>query len=222
MDPLLAVPPSASTATIKSNHHPHYGKSSSTTAIYDIPPPPLITDSSIYTPARATTERIPTTTWGSFTAVVVVFLVILTCFILNCSCIRRKVNEKRMDKLGRSGPLSFERRHKELQEADLEWNNHPPMVFTNEKLTTPESTYSSKHSTSSTSSSWSTVNSTIAQKHHYQDKNFIKNQPPSVQLRLTLENASNSSLSESKRPMIPLPAARQPQNLEPSLLPNQS
>ncbi|GAN07412.1 hypothetical protein MAM1_0160d06909 [Mucor ambiguus] len=211
MDPLLAVPPSASTPTIKSNHHSHYGKSSTTTAVYGIPPP--LTTDSIYTPARATTERIPTTTWGSFTAVVVVFLVILTCFILNCSCIRRKVNEKRMDKLGRSGPLSFERRHKELQEADLEWNNHPPMVFTNEKLTTPESTYSSKHSTSSTSSSWSTANSTIAQKHHYQDKNFIKNQPPSVQLRLTLENASNSSLSESKRPMIPLP---QPQNFVPT------
>lgn len=204
MDPLLAISPSAPNPTIKSNHHRHYEKPS-TTNIYDIPPP-LITDS-IYTPAKATTERIPTTTWGSFTAVVVVFLVILTCFILNCSCIRRKVNEKRMDKLGRSGPLSFERRHKELQEADLEWNNHPPMVFTNEKLTTPESTYSSKHSTSSTSSSWSTANSTIAQKHHYHDKNFIKNQPPSVQLRLTLENASNSTLSESaaKRPTIPLP-----------------
>ncbi|KAL9546129.1 hypothetical protein MBANPS3_006810 [Mucor bainieri] len=201
MDPLLAIPPSAPTPTIKSHHHPHSGKSATTTAIYDVPP--LITDS-IYAPARATTERIPTTTWGSFTAVVVVFLVILTCFILNCSCIRRK--------LGRSGPLSFERRHKELQEADLEWNNHPPMVFTNEKLTTPESTYSSKHSTSSTSSSWSTANSTIAQKHHYQDKNFIKNQPPSVQLRLTLENASNSSLSESKRPTIPLP---QPQHFVP-------
>ncbi|KAK4514437.1 Fructose-bisphosphate aldolase 1 [Mucor velutinosus] len=202
MDPLLAMPPSASTSTIKSNHHPHYEKSSTTTVIYDIPLP-LITNN-IYKPARATTERIPTTTWGSFTAIVVVFLVILTCFILNCSCIRRKVNEKRMDRLGRSGSLSFERRHKELQEADLEWNNHPPMVFTNEKLTTPESTYSSKHSTSSTSSSWSTANSTIAQKHHYQDKNFIKNQPPSVQLRLTLENASNSSLSEYKRPVIPL------------------
>ncbi|KAI8642093.1 hypothetical protein BD408DRAFT_417070 [Parasitella parasitica] len=162
----------------------------------------MITD--IYTPARATTERIPTTTWGPFTIVIVVFLVILTCFILNCSRIRRKVNEKRMDKVGWSGPFSFERRHKALQEADLEWNNHPPMVFTNEKLiTTPESTYSSKFSSSSCSA-WSSTSSTIAQKHHYQDENLIKNQPPSVQLRLTLENASNSTLSPpaSKRPMI--------------------
>lgn len=204
MDPILAIP-SPTIQSPKSNHHlyAHHGKS--TTILTEIPMITDINKKNIYTPAKATTERIPTTTWGSFTIVVVVFLVILTCFILNCSRIRRKVNETRMDKLGRSGPLSFERRHKELQEADLEWNNHPPMVFTTEKqLTTPESTYSSKHSSSS-SSGWSSINSTIAQKHHYNDKNFIKNQPPSVQLRLTLENASNSSLyssAEPKRPMI--------------------
>lgn len=178
-------------------------------------------------PGLATPERIPTSTWGPFTTVVVVFLVVLTCFIINCSRIRRKVNERRMDKLGRSGPFTFERRHKELQEADLEWNNHPPMVFTNEKtLTIPKSTYSSSSSSSSSSNSsgdgssnssnhsslsrWSSTNSTIAQKHHYHDKDFIKNQPPSVQLRLALENASVHNLPTavepartSKRPMIP-------------------
>lgn len=152
-------------------------------------------------PARATSERIPTSTWGPFTIVIIVFLVLLTCLIINCSRIQRKVDEKRMDKLGRSGRFSFEKRHKDLQEADLEWNNHPPIVFTNEKISTPESTYSSKHSYSS--GTWSTANSTIAQQHHYHDKNFIKKQPPSVQLRLTLENASASSLISSKRPMIP-------------------
>jgi hypothetical protein len=175
----------------------------------------------IQAPGLATPDRIPTSTWGPFTIMVIIFLALFTCFILNCSRIRRKVSERRMDKLGRSGPFAFERRHKELQEADLEWNNHPPMVFTNEKtLTAPESTYSSGSSGSSNGSGsgcsnhsslsrWSSTNSTIAQKHHYHDKNFIKNQPPSVQLRLTLENASASNLPTavepartSKRPMI--------------------
>lgn len=202
MDPIPAIPSPTIRLPKSNHHHAHHDKS--TTISIEIPMITDINKENIYTPAKATTERIPTTTWGSFTIVVVVFLVILTCFILNCSRIRRKVNETKMDKLGRSGPLSFERRHKELQEADLEWNNHPPMVFTTEKLlNTPESTYSSKHSSSS-SSGWSSTNSTIAQKHHYNDKNFIRNQPPSVQLRLTLENASNSLCisAEPKRPMI--------------------
>ncbi|KAG2198340.1 hypothetical protein INT46_010419 [Mucor plumbeus] len=207
MDPIPVIP-SPTIRLPKSNHHRYAHHDKPTTISIEIP---MITDvnkENIYTPAKATTERIPTTTWGSFTIVVVVFLITLTCFILNCSRIRRKVNETRMDKLGKSGLLSFERRHNKLQEADLEWNNHPPMVFTTEKLlTTPESTYSSKHSSSSSSSSssaWSSTNSTIAQKHHYNDKNFIKNQPPSVQLRLTLENASNSLYisAEPKRPKI--------------------
>jgi hypothetical protein len=145
----------------------------------------------------ATTERIPTSTWGPFTIIVVVFLVILTCLILNCSRIVRRVNERRMDKLGRSGPFkkkSFERRHKELQEADLEWNNNPPMVYEDKMLATPESIHCSKHSTL-TSSGWSSYSTlATAQNHHYNDINFIKNQPPGVQLRLTLENASTSSL----------------------------
>ncbi|GAA5810686.1 hypothetical protein MFLAVUS_004112 [Mucor flavus] len=148
------------------------------------------------TESVATTERIPTSTWGSFTIVVVVFLVLFTCFILNCSRIRRTVDGRRMDKLGRSGTFkkkSFERRHKELQEADLEWNDHPPMVY-EEKLPTPESIHCSKHSSLS-SSGWSS-HSTLAaaQSHHYNDIHFIRNQPPGVQLRLTLENASSSSL----------------------------
>lgn len=130
-----------------------------------------------YAPATATLDKIPTETWGPFTICVVIFLVILTCFILNCNRIRRKVDEHRMNRHGKSGPFSFEKRHKDLQEADLEWNVHPPIVFTSEKLSTPESTYSSK-------------GSSIAQKHHYQDENFMKTQPPSVQLRLTLEEAS--------------------------------
>ena len=141
-------------------------------------------------------ERIPTSTWGPFTIIVVVFLVILTCFILNCSRIRRKVSERRMDKLGLSGTFkqkSYEKRHKELQEADLEWNNNPPMVY-EDKLSTPESAHCSKHSSVS-SSAWSSHSTLeIAQDHHYNDINFIKNQPPGVQLRLALENASTSSL----------------------------
>lgn len=150
----------------------------------------------------ATTERVPTSTWGPFTIVVVVFLVILTCFILNCSRIRRTVSDRRMERLGRSGPFktrSFERRHKELQEADLEWNNTPPMVIYEDKmiLATPESIHCSKHSSLSSCTDWSS-NSTLSaaqQSHLYNDINFIKNQPPSIQLRLTLENASSSAAS---------------------------
>ncbi|KAI8081896.1 uncharacterized protein B0P05DRAFT_538519 [Gilbertella persicaria] len=159
----------------------------------------------------ATSERIPTTTWGPFTIVVVVSLVLLTCFILNCNRIRRRVDETRMNRLGRTGSFSFESRHKQLQEADLEWNSHPPIVYTQEKLTSPESTYassniisSSKSSTHSAHSGWSSNNSTIAQSHHYHDINFIKNQPPSVQLRLTLENASRNSLSTYMNPKRPV------------------
>lgn len=170
----------------------------------------------------ASYERIPTSTWGPFTIVVVVFLVFITCFILNCSRIQRTVDERKMDRLGRSGTFkkrSFERRHKDLQEADLEWNNNPPMVYEEKPPTTPESVHCSKRSTIS-SSAWSS-NSTLAaaQSHHYNDINFIRNQPPGVQLRLTLENASSSSLitepnitlisakssksSKTSRPVIP-------------------
>lgn len=184
----------------------------------------------IYAPGLATAERIPTSTWGPFTTMVVTVLVLLTCFILSCGHIRRKVNERRMDKLGRSGPFTFERRHKELQEADLEWNSHPPIVFTNEEsVTIPESAYNSSSISSSSSntsdsnhsslSQWSSTNSTIAQQRHYNDREFIKNQPPSVQLRLTLENASvhNSPTAveparTSRRPMVlPLQNQRQQQ-----------
>ncbi|KAI8090726.1 hypothetical protein BDF21DRAFT_483685 [Thamnidium elegans] len=138
------------------------------------------------TESIATTERIPTSTWGSFTVVVVVVLVLFTCFILNCSRIRRTVDGRRMNKLGRSGTFkkkSFERRHKELQEADLEWNDHPPMIY-EEKLPTPESIHYS----------WSSHSTLAAVKSHHYDINFIRNQLPGVQLRLTLENASSSSL----------------------------
>lgn len=152
----------------------------------------------------ATSERIPTSTWGPFTIVIVVFLVILTCFILNCSRIIRKVNEKRMDRLGRSGTFkqrSYEKRHKDLQEADLEWNNNPPMVY-EDKLSTPESAHCSKHSSVS-SSGWSSHSTLeIAQNHHYNDINFIKNQPPGVQLRLALENSSTSSLTTTTEPIL--------------------
>lgn len=145
----------------------------------------------------ASYERIPTSTWGPFTIVIVVFLVFFTCFIINCSRIRRSVDERKMDRLGRSGTFkkrSFERRHKDLQEADLEWNNHPPMVYEDKQPTTPESIHCSKHSSFS-SSAWSSQSTLAAAKsHHYSDINFIRNQPPGVQLRLTLENASSSSV----------------------------
>lgn len=158
---------------------------------------PLLNNKNTYT-GLATSERIPTSTWGPFTIVVVVFLVTMTCFILNCNRIRRKVNERRMDRLGLSGTFkqrSFEKRHKELQEADLEWNNNPPMVY-EDKLSAPESIHCSKHSSYS-SSGWSSHSTLeIAQNHHYNDINFIKNQPPGVQLRLALENSSTSSLEE--------------------------
>lgn len=144
--------------------------------------------------ATATLDRIPTETWGPFTIGIVVLLVIMTCFILNCNRIRRKVDEHRMMmRHGTKSSSSYEKRHKDLQEADLEWNIHPPMVFTQQQplLSTPESTYNNKRSSSSDWSSSSTISSIVAQKHHYQDKEFIKNQPPGVQLRLTLENASS-------------------------------
>lgn len=160
----------------------------------------------IFAEGVATSERIPTSTWGPFTIVIVVFLVILTCFILNCSRIIRKVNEKRMDRLGRSGTFkqrSYERRHKDLQEADLEWNNNPPMVY-EDKISTPESIHCSKHSSVS-SSGWSSHSTLeIAQNHHYNDINFIKNQPPGVQLRLALENSSTSNLTTAEPILVAL------------------
>ncbi|KAI8372135.1 hypothetical protein BD560DRAFT_423398 [Blakeslea trispora] len=161
--------------------------------IHTLPP-------SVHTEQLATSERIPTTTWGPFTIVVVILLVFLTCFILNCNKIRRKVDETKMHRLGKTGPFSFENRHKQLQEADLEWNIHPPIVYTQEKISTPESSHSrnsnsSIHSKNSVNSGWSSNNSTIAQSHHYYDMEFLKNQPPSVQLRLTLESASKNSTS---------------------------
>ncbi|OBZ82998.1 hypothetical protein A0J61_08955 [Choanephora cucurbitarum] len=139
-----------------------------------------------HTEQLATTERIPTTTWGPFTLFVVVTLVLLTCFILNCKRIRRKVDETKMHRSGKTGSFSFENRHKQLQEADLEWNIHPPIVYTQP----PESSHSSLHSKNSACSGWSSNNSTIAQSHHYHDLEFIKSQPPGVQLRLALESAS--------------------------------
>lgn len=158
----------------------------------------------------ATTERIPTSTLGPFTVILVVCLVLFTCFILNCSRIRRTVDGRRMDKLGRSSTFkkkSFERRHKDLQEADLEWNDHPPMVYEEKVPATPESIHCSNQSSIS-SSAWSS-NSTVAaaaQSHHYTDMNFIRNQPPSIQLRLQLENASSPSLLVTEPNLALLPS----------------
>ncbi|KAI7890560.1 uncharacterized protein EV154DRAFT_250404 [Mucor mucedo] len=174
----------------------------------------------------ASYERIPTSTWGPFTIVVVVFLVIFTCFILNCSRIRRSVGERKMDRLGRSGTFkkrSFERRHKDLQEADLEWNNNPPMVYEEKQPTTPESVHCSKNSTLS-SSAWSS-HSTLAaaQSHHYNDINFIRNQPPGVQLRLTLENASSSSLiTEPNMAYVSTNSSKSSKSSSRSVIPHQS
>ncbi|CAO3630589.1 unnamed protein product [Mucor hiemalis] len=137
----------------------------------------------IFAEGVATSERIPTSTR-----------------------IIRKVNEKRMDRLGRSGTFkqrSYERRHKDLQEADLEWNNNPPMVY-EDKISTPESIHCSKHSSVS-SSGWSSHSTLeIAQNHHYNDINFIKNQPPGVQLRLALENSSTSNLTTAEPILVAL------------------
>ncbi|KAI9357168.1 hypothetical protein BD770DRAFT_389198 [Pilaira anomala] len=161
----------------------------------------------------ATTERIPTSTLGPFTVILVVCLVLFTCFILNCSRIRRTVDGRRMDKLGRSGVFkkkSFERRHKDLQEADLEWNDHPPIVYEEKLPATPESIHCSNQSSIS-SSAWSSNSTTVAaaaQSHHYTDINFIRNQPPSIQLRLQLENASSPSLLLVTEPNLALLPSR--------------
>lgn len=153
-------------------------------------------------PVIATSERIPTATSGPFTIVVIVFLVLITCLILNCSRVRRTVNERRMDRLGLSNVFkkkSFERRHKELQEADIEWNSSPPMVYLGgrDDLSTPETVHSKP---SSIYSSGYSSTSTMAQTHHYTDQSFIKNQPPGVQLRLALESASSSTSSNVAEP----------------------
>ncbi|KAI8878295.1 hypothetical protein K501DRAFT_196225 [Backusella circina FSU 941] len=155
----------------------------------------------------ATSEHIPTATSGPFTIVVVVFLVLITCLILNCSRVRRTVSERRMDKLGLSSVFkkkSFEKRHKELQEADIEWNSNPPMVYLGDRddLTTPETVHSK--SSSLYSSGYSST-STMAQTHHYTDQSFIKNQPPGIQLRLALENASSSSSMSSSSNVVAEP-----------------
>ncbi|KAI9468979.1 MAG: hypothetical protein EXX96DRAFT_589994 [Benjaminiella poitrasii] len=165
--------------------------------------------------ARATTEAIPTTTWGAFTITVLVFLILLTCLILNCNRIRRKINERKsgkkrisISKRQSSRLPSFERRHKELQEADLEWNNTLPHVYcpTNEKaIANPQVAYDGSNSkrSSVSSISWTSTNTSqtptsvmvVAQSHHYDDQDFIKIQPPSVQLRLALEkNASGPTI----------------------------
>ncbi|KAI8987831.1 hypothetical protein BDF20DRAFT_832730 [Mycotypha africana] len=173
---------------------------------------------------RATSERIPTSTWGSFTIVTVVLLLIVICLILNCNRIRRKVTENRIGRLKRSEQsLSFEKRHKELQEAEVEWNNNNNRLYDQHHnphniypyhssayttqitanaidkwiLTTPESAYSSKFSsiTSTTlSSSASTVAHNPALLHNgNSNKGFGESPPPGVQLQMTLDNSSLSS-----------------------------
>jgi hypothetical protein len=107
-----------------------------------------------------------------------------------------------MDRLGLSNVFkkkSFERRHKELQEADIEWNSSPPMVYLGgrDDLSTPETVHSKP---SSIYSSGYSSTSTMAQTHHYTDQSFIKNQPPGVQLRLALESASSSTSSNVAEP----------------------
>lgn len=66
----------------------------------------------------ATTERIPTTTWGPFTIITIVSLVLVTCIILNCHRIRRSVTGRRA--VHQSG--QFEKTHKEMQQVDIESN----------------------------------------------------------------------------------------------------
>ncbi|ORE02168.1 hypothetical protein BCV72DRAFT_235146 [Rhizopus microsporus var. microsporus] len=66
----------------------------------------------------ATTERIPTTTWGPFTIITIVSLVLVTCIILNCHRIRRSVTGRRA--VHQSG--QFEKTHKEMKQVDIESN----------------------------------------------------------------------------------------------------
>ncbi|KAG1461633.1 hypothetical protein G6F56_005684 [Rhizopus delemar] len=74
----------------------------------------------------ATTERIPTSAWGPFTILTIIFVVLVTCIILNCSRIRRRVSERRGFRA-----QQFEKRHKNF-ESD----------FYHERIATPDSVYS--------------------------------------------------------------------------------
>jgi hypothetical protein len=132
----------------KGSHGHNNKKSDSTTTTT------LAQTTNYYAPATATIEKIPTETWGPFTICVVVFLVILTCLILNCSRIRRKVDQRRM---------------RRQNDKDPERLLYPPIVFTDEKLSTPETTYSSKRSSGSSNSS----HSTVPQRPHYHPSPLI-------------------------------------------------
>lgn len=77
----------------------------------------------------ATSERIPTTAWGPFTIVTITFVILVTCLILNCNRIRRRVSERRGFRTER-----FEKRHKQ----DIESSS----FYLHEKITTPDSVYS--------------------------------------------------------------------------------
>lgn len=63
----------------------------------------------------ATTERIPTTTWGPFAIITIISLVLITCIILNCHRIRRSVAGRRA--VHQSG--QFEKTYK-MKQVDIE------------------------------------------------------------------------------------------------------